>query len=344
MPGILSYSGIATKTKAMKSKLLGEHAFQELQVQSSVPDALAYLKRYPSYEACFENMEDGNVHRGIIEADLADSLYQDYSRLYQFADMTQRKFLSLYFIHYEVQILKHCIRNAYNPEGGSMNLNRFQVFFERHSRLDVTVLGKCTNMRDFVAALKGTVFYSPLRKILDSDQATLYDYESCLDLFYFNYLWKQKDRILKGKDLEVITESFGYQIDLLNLQWIYRAKKYYHMNSVEIYALIIPITYKIKEKEMRLLVEAESLGAYMELIQRTYYSKVAGKELEETKSLEKVYDMLSEKMYSMAARKNPYSLAPIHDYLFQKEKEIGRITTILECIRYGLSPREMAKM
>ncbi len=342
MPGILSYSGIVTKTKAMRSRLLGELSFQELQMQPSVSDALAYLKRYPAYERCFEDVEEGNIHRGLIEADLSGSLYEDYSRLYRFANMAQRKFLALYFAHYEVLLLKHCIRNAYNPQGGSLALDRFQAFFKKYSGLDLLILGRCRNMRDFVEALRGTVYHSPMKRMFDSGQATLYDYESCLDLFYFQYLWRQKDRILKGNEREVITENFGYQIDLLNLQWIYRAKKYYHMDSAEIYAMLIPVSYKIREREKRLLVESESLESYMEQIQKTYYARVAKKELEEASSLEKLYDRLSEKMYAVAVRQNPYSLAPVHDYLFQKEKEIRRITTILECIRYGISPSEVA--
>ena len=32
----------------------------------------------------------------------------------------------------------------------------------------------------------------------------------------------------------------GSKIDLLNLQWIYRAKKYYNMKPADIYLLLMP--------------------------------------------------------------------------------------------------------
>ena len=43
---------------------------------------------------------------------------------------------------------------------------------------------------------------------------------------------------------------------MLNLQWIYRSKKYYHMAPADIYALLSPVRYKLSTKEITELVEA----------------------------------------------------------------------------------------
>ena len=75
-----------------------------------------------------------------------------------------------------------------------------------------------------------------------------------LDLYYFHTLWKTKDKILKKRDLEEITRACGSNFDLLNLQWIYRSKKYYHMASADIYALLIPVNYKLSRRETAALV------------------------------------------------------------------------------------------
>ena len=37
----------------------------------------------------------------------------------------------------------------------------------------------------------------------------------------------------------------GSKIDLLNIQWIYRAKKDYNMKPADIYLMLIPIHYKL---------------------------------------------------------------------------------------------------
>lgn len=43
--------------------------------------------------------------------------------------------------------------------------------------------------------------------------------------------------MLKKEDLELYERNCGSQIDLLNMQWILRAKKYYNMKPADIYLL-----------------------------------------------------------------------------------------------------------
>ena len=43
------------------------------------------------------------------------------------------------------------------------------------------------------------------------------------------------------------------------------------------------------------------------------------------------------KLYLTDKRNDPYSIAIVNTYLFLKEEEIYKLTTALECIRYGLT-------
>ena len=49
-----------------------------------------------------------------------------------------------------------------------------------------------------------------------------------------------------------------------------------------------------------------------------------------------MYQEIMRNLRRQAARKYPYSLAVIEEYLFLREEEINRLTTAMECIRYGL--------
>ena len=68
-------------------------------------------------------------------------------------------------------------------------------------------------------------------------------------------MWKKEKKLLKGDEKELFLKDYGTKIDLLNLQWIYRAKKYYHMLPPDIYALTIPYHYRIRVDEFKELVE-----------------------------------------------------------------------------------------
>ena len=168
------------------------------------------------------------------------------------------------------------------------------------------------------------------------ERPTLFDYEMTLDLFYFSEIWKTKDKILKKKDLEEITAAYGNKFDLLNIQWIYRSKQYYHMSSPDIYALLIPVNYRLRKRDITALVEAENMSAFEAALSATYYGKHYEKLTPNT--LEEMYSHIMNHVLSKEAKEDPYSIATIYCYLYHKEHEIDRLTTVLECIRYGVNP------
>ena len=67
MGGLLSYSGITTKVRAMESHLITDRQFGEMSTLESVSDAVEYLRRLPAYGMIFSNLEGVDLHRGAIE-------------------------------------------------------------------------------------------------------------------------------------------------------------------------------------------------------------------------------------------------------------------------------------
>ena len=55
-------------------------------------------------------------------------------------------------------------------------------------------------------------------------------------------------------------------------------------------------------------------------------------------TIEQMYADCLHHLYTVDRRRDPYSVAAINTYLFLKEEEINKLTTAMECVRYGLSP------
>ncbi len=342
MGNLLSYSGITTKIRAMRKNLLSKDEYEQLSNMSSVSDGFSFLKQHPAYSQIFAHLDEKETHRSQIEALLTYSLYHDFSKLYRFANVKQRKFMDLFFTHYEISVLKICLRSAYSGSNVTIELPLFEDFFKKHSEVDIIKLGNCSSLNEFIECLRDTKYYKPLMMIHESNSTTLFDYEMGLDLYYFSYMWKQKDKVLKGKELDIITHNFGHKLDLLNLQWIYRSKNNYHLTPAEIYALIIPVNYKLKPKTISALVEANTTEELQAVLKDSYYGKQYMESTDE-QSIESIYMHLLETIYLSSSKKNPYSISSINCYLFLKEYEVIRLTTIIEGLRYGLSSKEIAK-
>lgn len=338
MWSVMSYSGIVTKIRAMQAKLLTEKDFENIVSLGSVPEAIEYLKGKPAYAEYIEQMDVSLYHRGNVEKMLYQSLFHDYTRIFRFAGMEQKKFLKIYWKRYEIELINYCLRIVFNRYDKPFDLEYKKEFFDKYSQISIDKLITSRNIEELVDNLKDTEYYEPLQRIRDSEGVTLFDYDLALDLYYFSMMWRKNKRILKGKELELYLRDCGTKIDLLNIQWIYRAKKYYRMLPPDIYSLTIPIHYRISVDEFKALVEAPTVEEYERQLETTYYARKYGDM--EGKTLERTFKECLKRLYLSDRRRNPYSIAAINAYLFLKEEEIYKLTTALECIRYGLSRGE----
>lgn len=336
MGSLIAYSGIATKVKAMERWRIKEEQFTEMAALETVGEAVQYLRVFLPYREIFDETEDKDLHRGNIEQHLNLSQYRDFAKLYQFANIKQRRFLDLYFMHYEITILKTCLRNAAGHREQRQDLSMFRDFFEKHSALDLITLSQSRTMEEFIGNLKGSPYYSPLNQMLQNGKVTLPVCESALDMLYFRTMWKIKDKYLSKKEQKIVAQCFGTRMDMLNLQWICRSKKFYQLEPGDIYAMLIPIQLHLTKKEINRMVEAESLDAVYGLIDNSWYGRTGLVHLDEDHDLNQLAHDIIDRIYQKTSRKDPYSVAILNSYLYFKEREIERIITTIEKIRYGL--------
>ncbi len=338
MGTLLKYSGIITKIRAMSSNLLKSEDFIAIAHSAHVLDVVTYLKKHPAYEDAFSNLNEQLLHRGDIEKILIQSLYADYSKLYRFGSSHVREFLLFYLRRYEIDLINYCFRIVFNEYPEPFDLAHKREFFDKYSKISIDKLITSTNINELVEQLEGTEYYEPLIKLQNHTNATLFDYNITLDLYYYTSLWKSRAKHLKHSELRVSTNEIGSKIDLLNLQWIYQAKTYYSLTIAEIYALLIPINHHLSREQFKALVEAPTIEDFNNLVLQTYYGKRYAKH--DIVSLEYMYRTCLAECYNKDCRDFPYSLAPVTRYLYQKEDEIKKITTALECIRYEIDSSE----
>ena len=310
MGSLISYSGISTKVKAMERFRIRPEQFEAMADLGSVPEAVQFLRSNPSYEKAFSKASEDELHRGKIEQLLNLSKYHDFAKLYRFANVGQRRFLDLYFMHYEIDILKTCLRNAAGNRESAQDLSGFKEFFDKHSDMDLVQLSQCRSIEDVIRGLKGSAYYEPLEKL----------------------------KYLSKAEAKMLAQCFGTKMDMLNFQWICRAKKYYNLSEGDIYALIIPIQYHVTKKEIQTMAQAENMEQVYGVIKNSWYKCQNIEELMD-QGLGNAAKELTDKIYELTSRKEPYSAAVLNSYLYFKEREIEQIITTIEKIRYGMTAR-----
>ena len=339
MGSLLSYSGLSTKIRAMQSKLMSEKQYQEIAQLDSVIQIVAYLKKQPGFSDLWADLDENSLHRGDVEKLLTHTIHQNFAKLYRFANPEQRRFMALYFKRYEISVLKDCLRKVFDEGKAQLDLSLFQDFFDRHSKMDLEKLTSSSTVEELVNNLQGSEYYHPLKKLGTDYQPRIFDYGMALDQYYFANIWSVKEKLFKRRDLEEITKAYGNKFDMLNLQWIFRSKKYYHMGPADIYALLIPVHYRLSKNDIASLVEAPDEAEFRKILDTTYYKKRFPELSPE--NLEELYTLNLKTILETEARKYPHSVIMIYSYLYHKEHEVDRLTTAVECVRYGLSTAEI---
>ena len=114
MGNVMAYSGLTTKIRAMQAKLLTQADYETISGFTDVVQVVEFLKTKPAYAVYMDQLELAHLHRGDIEKMLYQSLYNDYTRIFRFAGIDQKKFLKIYWKKYEVSVINYCLRIVFN--------------------------------------------------------------------------------------------------------------------------------------------------------------------------------------------------------------------------------------
>jgi V/A-type H+-transporting ATPase subunit C len=150
-------------------------------------------------------------------------------------------------------------------------------------------------------------------------------------------LWRkthQIDRINSRVMLPVV----GMEIDLCNIVWMYRLKKYYSTEPNLIYSFLIPVSYRLRKGDAAALAECASLADFLEAVAAGPYGKVFDTDFAAPEGCLASY---LRKTIRATERNAPDTPAAVIGYLFDKDREAGRITAVIEGVRYGLAPAEI---
>lgn len=330
---VLQYSGLTTKVRAMRGKLLKKPDYQRLAEATSVSEFVEHLKKHKTYEDVFEDVDPESIHRGEMEKILTYSIYRDFSKIYKFANMKQRNFLKIYFMNFEVAMIKRAIRGL-SYEYSQSYFDKAEVIFTEYSDIDIQGVYDATTVEEIIEALKGTIYYEPLKSVSEYANPTIFDYEMALDIFAFKNFWKRKNTF-SGKERKIISEFVGTDIDLLNVLWIYRAKQFYKLSNAKTYNIVIPVYYRIKPEKIKALVEAQDMNEFTQILENTKMGAYLKEKSYSVNDLDKAYMQFMKKLNDKSFSLNPYSIACVRTYLADKDEEIKRLIKIAESIRYG---------
>lgn len=330
---VFKYSGAHAKVKAMTGKLLKEKDYDALLSKSSIGDVAAYLKSNTKYKDALAGVSETDVHRGQLEQLLLEVKENEFAKLFKYEKGNNKRFLAVFILRYEIELLKEMFRMV---ESGILFTfdRRINEYYRKHMTIDADKLAASKTKTQFIENLKGTPYNKLLSPFIsNTEHFNIFGIEMTLDVYYFVTAWKSAIKLLGKKDRRIVSRSLGSEMDILNLLWIFRSKKFYNIPSELIYSYIIPIKYRLRQEQIAELVTAGNIDEVYKLLDETVYSEIFKEKEGFTEQY--FYDYMM-KLQRKAARYYPFSIMTMLLYIHQKDNEVGNIIKITEGIRYKL--------
>ena len=339
----VEYSAIAAKLRAMHSKFLTRDDYEQLLTKKSVNDICAYLKSTPGYSDVLAQVNERDIHRGDMELTLEQDIVNEYVSIYKFMDFKNREVMKSWFMRREVEFLKREIRYIYTHEQHSddeIEKGKFEAFFKSHTKINREIMHSAASLSDCIEACEGTPYAGPLKRA-ENLNADFFSMGMVLDSFFYREAWRSAKRNLDKTQSELFKKLFGAQIDMLNLMWIYRGKKYFGFENEIIFTYILPIHYRLSEDVIKALVMTDSTERFVDAANAlTPYGELF-ENCNEGIFPEENYNRMYKKLSGNIFVNHSESIVAVYAYLNLKEVELNNITTIIEGIRYSLNPESI---
>jgi len=132
---------------------------------------------------------------------------------------------------------------------------------------------------------------------------------------YYSNLWKCVNSLDKQNRV-ALRSVIGAEIDISNIIWIYRLKRYHRISGPRVYGYLVPVRYRLSTAATSRLADSVSPAALLEEIVKTPYSADISFQPDCKLTPEQQLSQAITRRYQAAARRHSNSLAPTLAYLY----------------------------
>ncbi len=326
----VKYPALNAKMKCMYSNNLSKEEFEELLRQSNLKEAISFIKsKFPFLENLNEKM-----HRKELEQELNNLFIYDILKIFKYLNKNEIKILMQFLSKYELNCVKNVFRNVTTNRDSREYLKNIDNWTAKMFK-NIDGINEITEETEFLELIKSEDYYKVFAEYEEIiENAPLEEIEVKLDKFYFEKIFNLSKKYNKN-----LLYLIGTEIDLLNIIWIYRAKKYFKYSENEIKEILIPINYKISKKVLEDLLNSEDFNDMKIVLNETKYRKVFSDESKIEYDKNKYLYDINIKLF----RTKLFDICTVFCNINLLDIEIKNIINIIEGIRYKLDKSEIQK-
>ena len=334
MGNVRRFSAINTKIRVMRSRFLQDSDYVTLMEKDKVSEQILFLRDHTEYGPLLVELNDLDDVQ-MVEIQLERFLIIQFKKILKYFTDDYEDFYKAYMFRFETEDLKLYLRALARGEDLA-KYEKASLIRDEYYSFSYEELKTAKSLDDFIEKLKGTKFYDVLYPYRHEDYSKLMFYmEMNLDILYFKSLFENA-QMLGKTDRKIYSDFLGQNIDLLNIEWIYRGLKFYNLLPEELINYTLPNGKLFGFDQLKELCygNIENLKA---VVSSTPYKEMVNEDRDldlfmEIRLQRHLYDMFKNTFI-----KSKLNISITNAYLHLLEFEIRDIVSILEAKKYGLS-------
>jgi V/A-type H+-transporting ATPase subunit C len=325
---------VNAKVRAMRSQFLNESQYRELIDTKSLREFWSLLSRtrYASLVEKVNYQEPAQVEISFLLAEV-----QQLRQIRKYCRKKTMEIINRLMERYDGEKLKIILRSWYRQGRGA------DAIFPEPILTDFPIrkLVESKNIHEFILSLEGSVFQRVLISVQRDyiETKSLFPLELAIDRHIYQRLLDMKS-FLNARDRRILERLIGIEIDLKNLEWIGRFKKYYDLTSAQIADYLLPYGYRLGVNQIRESLAGESLSSVLVQIIRGMRVDMPA-EIEEDFALEALDQFLKDVLMREARRvfgEFPFSVGSILGYFYLMRLELNNLRTLVQAKLYEYPP------
>lgn len=329
----MKYANINAKLKGMYAKRLKENDLQELIHQNNLKSAIIILKS--------KNLElnelDENATRIQIETTLDKILITDIIKIQKLLGKKDKEIFQAFIEKYKIRCIKAIFRKLYSKTIIHYNPEKIKIWTESIFK-EINGIQDAETIEEFIEKLKNTPYQKIFENLSNEEeqikQVNIFEVENKMDKIYFNRLID----ISKNRNNK-LENMISKKVNVINLLWLYRLKKYYNFSEDELKEVFINQEKHNSKFEIKQFLSLENDKEILEMFEKKSYIKKYEKNI----SLEQNINRYLYKEYQKKFRSQVFDISSVCAYINLIEMENIDIIRIIEGIRYSLSKEEIQK-
>lgn len=324
------FAALNTKIQSMRGELLNLTDYERLLEMNSTKEIAHYLNENTIYHEVLKDRNLKEIHRGDLEIILRNQGLKRLQKLTDFMEKEYRDFLKAILFRYEVENVHILLRGI--SQGRPVSDIRSKLFrLNSYLNIDFETLLHLGSIEEVVERFQGSILEDAFRNVTAEDvQTREFHIEMNTDYVYFENLMKKAEK-LSSQDRQIALEVIGWFVDLINSQWIYRAKLNYNISDEEILNYTLRGGRKLSFNTMKTLIYSTNFREeFKEFFQKKYRGL---KEDSVVYDQRVMYRYLMMKLAKLS-KSYPMSLASLMEFIHAQEYENLNMITVIEGAKY----------